>query len=123
MPSINLKVNANHEEMTLSLERPTGTVASIIISTEAAAQIAGNVLEAAKEAHDATGKPPPDEMSEVSVKIVRPSGYNVLPGRNNKSTMIQFHFGETTLGIEVQNEDVQILARRLMTAAPEGNVQ
>jgi len=35
--------------------------------------------------------------------------------------MIQFHFGGTTLGIEVQNEDAQILARRLMMAAPEGN--
>lgn len=123
MASVNLKVNANHEEMTLSLERPTGTVASIIISTGAAAQIAGNVLEAAKAAYDATGKPPPDETGEVSLKIVRPSGYNVVPGRNNMSTMIQFHFGETTLGIEVQNADTQILGRRLIAAAAEGTEQ
>ena len=46
MASIGLKVSANDEEMTFSLERPSGKVASIIISTEDAAQIAGNVLEA-----------------------------------------------------------------------------
>jgi hypothetical protein len=123
MDSVNLKVTANHEEMTFSLERLSGTVASVIISTEAAAQIAGNVLEAAKAAYDATGEPPPDQMSEVSLKTVYPSGYNVLPGRKPKSTMIQFHFGQTTLGIEVQNEDTQMLGRRLMMAAADRTEQ
>jgi hypothetical protein len=59
-------------------------VASVIISTEHAAQIAGNVLEAAKTAYDATGKPPPDENDDVSLAVVRPSGYNVVPGRNTR---------------------------------------
>lgn len=121
MANVGLKVSANDEQMTLSLERPSGTVASIIIPTEDAAQIAGNVLEAAKAAYDATGKPPPDDSNEVSLKIVRPSGYNVVPGQKTTSTMIHFHFGETTLGIEVRNEDAQILGHRLMTAAAEGN--
>ena len=120
MASVNLKVNANHEEMTLSLERPTGTVASIIISTGAAAQIAGNVLEAAKAAHDATGKPPPHENEGVSLTIVHPSGYNVVPGRNTVSTMIHLHFGDTTWGIEVQNEDPLILGGRLRTGQGGG---
>jgi hypothetical protein len=120
MASVGLKVSANDEEMTISLERPSGTVASIIINTEDAAQIAGNVLEAAKAAYDATGKPPPHENDRVFLTIVRPSGYNVVPGQNTMSTMIHVHFGETTLGIEMQNEDAQILGRRLMTAAAEG---
>jgi hypothetical protein len=123
MATVGLKVSANHEEMTFSLERPSGKVASIIISTEDAAQIAGNVLEAAKAAYDATGKPPPHENDLVSLTVVRPSGYNVVPGRNTMSTMIHLHFGETTLGIEVQNEDAQILGRRLMTAAAEGTAE
>jgi hypothetical protein len=123
MADVNLKISANHDEMTFSLLRPSGTVASVVISTEAAAQIAGNVLESAKAAYDATGKPPPNESNEVALRIVRPSGYNVVPGRKSMSTMIHFHFGETTLGIEVQNEDAQILGRRLMTAAAEGNAQ
>jgi hypothetical protein len=123
MDSVNLMITANHDEMTFSLKRLSGTVASVIIKTEAAAQIAGNVLEAAKAAYDATGKPPPDQMSEISLRTVYPSGYNVLPGRRSRSTMIQFHFGQTTLGIEVQNEDVQILARRLMMATGESEFQ
>jgi hypothetical protein len=82
--SVGLKVSADDEEMTFSLERPSGTVASVIISTEHAAQIAGNVLEAAKTAYDATGKPPPDENDDVSLAVVRPSGYNVVPGRNTR---------------------------------------
>ncbi|MGH6702341.1 MAG: hypothetical protein ACRECG_02905 [Bradyrhizobium sp.] len=123
MPDVNLKISADHDEMTFSLLRPSGTVASIVISTEAAAQIAGNVLEAAKAAYDATGKPPPDDSNEVSLKIVRPSGYNVVPGQKATLTMIHFHFGETTLGIEVRNEDAEILGRRLMTTAAEGNAQ
>jgi|GEM_PF-2151217 len=123
MANAGLKVSANDEEMTFSLERPSGTVASVIIPTEDAARIAGNVLEAAKAAHDATGKPPPHENEGVSLTIVHPSGYNVVPGRNTMSTMIHLHFGETTLGIEVQNEDAQILGRRLMTAAAEGTAE
>jgi hypothetical protein len=123
MANVGLKVSANDEQMTLSLERPSGTVASIIIPTEDAAQIAGNVLEAAKAAYDATGKPPPHEDDGVSLTVVHPSGYNVVPGRTTTSTMIHIHFGETTLGIEVQNEDAQTLGRRLMAAAAEGAEQ
>jgi hypothetical protein len=123
MDSVNLMITANHDEMTFSLKRLSGTVASVIIKTEAAAQIAGNVLEAAKAAYDATGEPPPDQMSEISLRTVYPSGYNVLPGRKPMSTMIQFHFGQTTLGIEVQKEDVQILGRRLMMAAGASEFQ
>jgi hypothetical protein len=123
MANVGLKVSAKDEEMTVSLERPSGAVASMIIPTEEAARIAGNVLEAAKAAYDATGKPPPHEEDQVSLTIVHPSGYNVVPGRNAMSTMIHFHFGETTLGIEVQNEDAEILGRRLVTAAAEGTAQ
>ena len=32
-------------------------------------------------------------------------------------TTMMFYFGETVLGIELPNEDAQILAQRLMTAA------
>jgi hypothetical protein len=37
--------------------------------------------------------------------------------------MIHLHFGETTLGIEVRNDDAQVLGRRLMMAAAEGTEQ
>jgi hypothetical protein len=41
-----------------------------------------------------------------SLTAIYPSGYNVGPGRKSTSTMV-FHFGDTTLAIELPNSDAQ----------------
>ncbi len=127
MGKIGLKVSANYGtgKMTLSLVKQTGTVGSLIIDTKNASQVAGNVLKTATKAHDLSGKSQPHKTKndEVSMTVVRPSGHNVGPGSKSTSTTLIFHFGETTLGIEVPNADARILGRRLMTAAAEGTEQ
>ena len=127
MAKIQLKVSANYAKgkLTLALVQDARTVASFTTDTKDASKIAGNLLSTAVKAHDLSGKPPPykTKNEEVSLTVVRPSGHNVGPGRKSTSTMMIFHFGETTLGIEVPNEDAQIIGRRLMTAAAEGRKQ
>lgn len=128
MAKIGLKLSANYakNEMTLALVKEAKALAAITIDIKRASKLAGDVLELAKKTHELSGKPHPRRKTkdeEVLLTAVRPSGHNVGPGRKSTSTMMMFYFGETVLGVELPNEDIQTLARRLMTSAAGGTAQ
>ena len=117
--SLNLAANYAKGKITLSVVKEGTTARSFSFDTKRASKLAGDLLELAKKAHDLSGKPPPVRAKdeELEFTAVRPSGHTVGPGRKSTSTTMIFYFGETVLGIELPNEDAQILARRLMTSA------
>jgi hypothetical protein len=120
--TISLKVSADNKgKMSLALVRGQATVASMIIDAKEAASVAGMVLGAAKRAHELSGKPQPYQTKDdpVSLTAVQCSGWNIGPGQSPETTMLIFHFGETTLGISIPHATAQLFAQRLMTAAAD----
>lgn len=121
MAKIGLKLSANYAKgkTTLSLVKGATPVAFITIDTKRTSKLAGDLLELAKKSYELSGKPPPVRAKdeELEFTAVRPSGHTVAPGRKSTSTTMIFYFGETVLGIELPNEDAQIIGRRLMTSA------
>jgi hypothetical protein len=108
--------------MQLTLIKDGIELGSVEMDAREASRIAGIILGAAREAHRISGKP--DQKSDKDdLTVIIPSGLNVAPGRKPDNVIAVFHFGETALGIELPNDNAQILAQRLMTSAAGGPPQ
>jgi hypothetical protein len=111
--------------MLISLAKDGINLGSIQIDTKEASQIAAIVLGSARDAYDSSGKPPPySGKEEISLTAISPSGFGVGPGPKSGSAMLIFHFGDSALGIELPQSELQTFGQRLMTlAADEGSAQ
>jgi hypothetical protein len=111
--------------MSISLVKDGVSLGSVQIDTKEASRIAAIMLGSARDAYDLSGKPPPysNKDETLTLTAIHPSGCNVGPGRKSTSTMVIFHFGDTTLGIELPNSNARLLGQRLMTTAAEGEAQ
>jgi hypothetical protein len=119
-----VRVDIASATMDITLTKDSVDLGSVKIDTKEASRIAGVILGAVRHAYDLSGKPPPYSGKEqVDLTVVSPSGCNVGPGRKSTQTMAIFHFGDTTLGIEMPHSIAQTLGRRLMTSAAEGMLQ
>jgi hypothetical protein len=107
--------------MEIAIKKDGVNLGSVEIDTKEASRIAAILLGTATKSYDLSGKPPPTYSKEEGVNLtaIYASGYNVGPGRKSTSKMAIFHFGDTTLGIELPNSDAQSLGKRLMTAAAD----
>ena len=109
--------------MSLSIVKSEKYVASIDIDRAEASHIAALVLGHARESYAKTGKAPPYRSKEDPVDLAIPSGIGVGPGRKSSTTMLLFHFGDSTLGIELPNSELSLLGQRLMTIGAQGTAQ
>jgi hypothetical protein len=108
--------------MRISLVKNGRDLASIQIDTVEASRIAAILLGNARDAFDQSGKPRPGK-DNLTVAATSPSGFGIGPGRKSTSGMLLFYFGDSILGVELENSELRSLGQRLMTAGAEGTAQ
>jgi len=122
--AFNAKADPVTGTMQISLIKDGTPLGSVEIDSNKASSIAATLLGSARAAYDLSGKPPPrSDPSGVDLTATSCSGWNIGPGRTEKSVMLIFYFGDTVLGIEVPQTDARLFGQRLLTLGAEGSAQ
>jgi hypothetical protein len=111
--------NPKADKIELLLLESVDHVSRLVLEPKDVSVIAGQLLGAAAQVFEQSGKPPPNRTKDdkISAKAVRCSGWNIGPGNQPGQVSLIFHFGETTLAIQMPQEHAQLLSQRLITAA------
>lgn len=111
--------NPKEHKVELLLLESIDHVSRLVLEPKDVSVIAGQLLGAAAQVFEKSGKPPPYRTNEdkITATGIRCSGWNIGPGSQPEQVSLIFHFGETTLAIQMPQEHVQMLSQRLMAAS------
>ena len=87
-----------------------------------AAVLIAEIAKAARDAHTASGKPPPTTGASVEAAIayVEPSAVGLLPSDPQRDySLLTLHFGAAVIGIPIPNGEARKLGQVLMAASAD----
>jgi hypothetical protein len=120
-PVLKVDFSPQKGRMKLSIMKGTGNLASLEVDTKSASSIAAVILEGAKQAAEKVGRGPErSEDAVVRYSNVIPSAINLGPSHIQGCTSLIFHFGETTLGVSVPDQELHEYGQRLMALGATG---
>jgi len=120
-PVLRVEFSPTKGKMKLFIVRGRAKLASVEVDTKQASSIAAVVLETARQAAQIIGRGPETARDAiVSYSNVVPSAINLGPSHIAGCTSLVFHFGETTLGVSVPDQELHGYGQRLMALGASG---